>query len=136
MADKTYVSIKCDVKSIFDNAFKSAALEALKDAITTAVDGHGDFTTSAKSKVTIVLTSAVTSLTADDKEKPSSLEVKISIDGLLTGGTAAAFKASSAGSADGFNPKKVKEQVGELVDAVAASLMKSKVLPQMVKMIP
>lgn len=130
-----YVSIKGNIKEVFDAALKSAALTALNDSIRDAVDANKSFSTKKTDKVAIVLTASAT-VSADDKAKPTQLKTTIAIDGLLTGGTAQAFKASGNGSMDGLNAKKLERDVAELISSVVGDLMKSKVIPQMLKMTP
>jgi hypothetical protein len=130
-----YVSIKASVKEVFDTAHKAAALKALDDSIRAAVDANKSFTTKKPDKLSIVLTATV-AVSADDKAKPSKLKATLSIDGLLTGGTAQAFKATGNGAMDGLNPKKLELDVTDLVKSVVSDLMKNKVLPQMLKMAP
>jgi hypothetical protein len=130
-----YVSIKGSVKEVFDAAFKAAALKALCDNIRDAVDANKSFTTKKADKVAIVLTASV-AVSADDKDKPTKLKATVGIDGLLTGGTAQAFKASGNGAMDGLNPKKLEKDINELISSMVSDLMKNKVLPQMLKMTP
>jgi hypothetical protein len=130
-----YVSIKGSVKEVFDAAHKAAALKVLCDNIRDAVDANKSFTTKKADKIAIVLTANV-AVSADDKAKPTQLKATIGVDGLLTGGTAQAFKASGNGTMDGLNPKKLDQDVADLVNSVVSDLMKNKVLPQMLKMAP
>lgn len=130
-----YVSIKGNIKDVFDTALKSAALAALCDGIRDAVDADKNFSTKKAEKVAIVLTASA-SVSADDKAKPKQLKATIGIDGLLTGGAAQAFKASGNGTMDGLNVKKLDRDVASLIDSVVVDLMKSKVIPQMLKMTP
>ena len=130
-----YVTIKGNIKEVFDAALKSAALTALNDSIRDAVDAHKSFSTKKADKVAIVITASAT-VSADDKAKPTQLKATIGIDGLLTGGTAQAFKASGNGSMDGLNAKKLERDVADLISSVVSDLMKSKVIPQMLKMTP
>ena len=130
-----YVSIKGNIKDVFDTALKWAALASLCDGIRDAVDADKNFSTKKAEKVAIVLTASA-SVSADDKAKPTQLKVTIGIDGLLTGGAAQAFKASGNGTMDGLNVKKLDRDVASLIDSVVVDLMKSKVIPQMLKMTP
>src|SRR2546429_2305257 len=133
---KTYVSLKCEVKDAFDKTLKPALLKALSEAITTAVNANSNFTTTTKSKETFTLSGAVISLKADDNDNPTSLEVKVSIDGVFLGGTGQAFKAAGNGKMTGTSTKKVESDAADLVDSVVSDLMKTKVLPAMVNMLP
>lgn len=130
-----YVTIKGSIKEVFDAAFKAAALKILCDSIRDAVDANKKFSTTKAEKVAILLTASA-SVSADDKAKPTTLKATIAIDGLLTGGTAQAFKASGNGSMDGLNPKKLERDVADLISSIVGDLMKSKVIPQMLKMAP
>ena len=130
-----YVSIKCSIKDIFDAAFKSAAIAALGEAVREAVDADKNFSTQKTEKIAIALMASA-SVTADDKAKPSQLKASVNIDGVLTGGTGQAFKATGNGKMDGLNAKKLERDVADLIESVATDLMKSKVIPQMLKMKP
>lgn len=130
-----YVTIKATLKDIFDSGMKSAAGKAFESTITKAVQAEKDFDTKKADKTSIVL-SASCSVTADDPKAPKKIKAVVSVDGLLTGGAAQAFKASGNGSMDGLNPKKLEDDVTALIEAVAGDLMKDKVIPQMLKMKP
>jgi hypothetical protein len=130
-----YVTVKGTVKEVFDTALKAAALKILCAGIRDAVDANKNFSTQKADKVAIVLTASV-SVSADDNAKPTRLKAAIGIDGLLTGGTAQAFKASGNGTMDGLNAKKLDRDVADLINSVVADLMKNKVIPQMLKMAP
>jgi len=133
---KTYVSVKCEVKDAFDKTLKPALLKALGEAITTAVNTNSNFTTTTKSKEMFTVSGVVISLKADDNANPTSLEVKVSIDGVFLGGTGQAFKAAGNGKMTGTNAKKIDSDATDLVDSVVSDLMKGKVLPAMVNMLP
>lgn len=131
-----YVSIKGNIKDIFDSGLKSAALAALSDGIRDAVDAEKSFSTKKAEKTALVLTASA-SVAADDKAKPKQLKVTIGIDGVLTGTSAPhAFKASGNATMDGLNVKKLDREVATLIDSVLVELMKDKVIPQMLKMTP
>ena len=131
-----YVLIKSSIKDVFDAAYKAAALTALTDGIRDAVDADKNFSTKKEEKLTIALTASA-SVTADDKTAPKQLKASVSIDGVLTGsGTGQAFKASGNGGMSGLNAKKLERDVADLVDSIVSDVMKSKVLPQMLKMKP
>lgn len=130
-----YVSIKCSIKDVFDNALKGPALKALGSAVRSAVEANKAFDTKKVEKTAIVLTASA-SVAADDKAKPTELKANVSVDGVLTGGAAQAFKASGNGKLSGVNAKKIDRDVEALVESVAGDLMKDKVLPQMLKMKP
>ena len=124
-----YVSINCTIKDVFDTAVKSAALAALSDGIRDAVDADKNFSTKKAEKVTIVLTASA-SVSADDKAAPKQLKATIAIDGVLTGATPQAFKASGNGTMDGLNVKKLDRDVADLIDSIVVDLMKNKVIPR------
>jgi hypothetical protein len=130
-----YVSIKGSVKQIFDNALKPAALAALSDGIQDAVDADKNFNTKKTEKIAIVLT-ATASVDADDNAKPTQIKATITIDGVLTGTAPQAFKASGNGKMNGLNAKKLERDVSDLIESIVTDLMKSKVMPQMLKMKP
>jgi hypothetical protein len=129
-----YVSIKCSIKDVFDSALKSAALAALSGGIRDAVDADKSFNTKKAEKVAIVLT-ANASVSADDKAKPKQMKATIAIDGVLTGTSPQAFRATGNGTMNGLS-KKLDRDVADLIDSIVVDLMKDKVIPQMLKMMP
>ena len=130
-----YVSIKGTIKEIFDAALKTAALAALCDGIRDAVEADKSFDTKKTEKVAIALTASA-SVSADDKAAPKQVKAAITIDGVLTGGTGQAFKATGNGKMDGVNAKKLERDVADLIDSIVVDVMKNKVIPQMLKMKP
>lgn len=130
-----YVSIKCSVKDVFDNALKAPALKALGSAVRSAVEANKAFDTKKTEKTQIVLTASA-SVSADDNNKPTELKATVAVDGLLTGAAPQAFKASGNGKLTGVNARKIERDVEALVESVAADLMKDKVIAQMLKMKP
>lgn len=130
-----YVSIKCSVKDVFDNALKAPALKALGSAVRSAVEANKAFDTKKAEKTQIVLTASA-SVSADDNNKPTELKAAVAVDGLLTGAAPQAFKASGNGKLTGVNARKIERDVEALVESVAADLMKDKVIAQMLKMKP
>jgi hypothetical protein len=130
-----YVSIKGSIKEVFDSGLKSVALAALTDGIRDAVDAEKSFSTKKVEKTAVVLT-ANASVSADDKDSPKQLKVAVGIDGVYSGGTTQAFKASGNGKMDGVNVKRLERDVADLIDSVVSDLMKNKVIPQMLKLKP
>jgi hypothetical protein len=103
MADKLYVSVKCDAKDVFDSKLKSGLITAMTDNITDAINtkSGGKLTTKDKSDTGFVLTATLTSLKADDKAKPKKLEAKLGVSVMTIGSTAKAFNGNSSGAMDG-----------------------------------
>lgn len=130
------VSIKVTCKNIFSNDLKAPALKALEDAVYKAVDANSTFDTSKKGKVFIDLAASIDSLTANDKANPTELKLVVTINGTLLGGAASSFKATGNGAIDGVSAKRLDKDTKELIDSVVGDLMKSKVIPQMLKMKP
>jgi hypothetical protein len=134
MADSKYVTVKCDVKSLFDSGLKSDLLKAMEEPIYKALDGKsgGKLTTKKKSDDAFVLTATLASLDADDKKKPTKLNAKVSISVLAVGSTAKAFTGSAGGSVDGFGSR-VKPAATDLVGGVLEDMMQ-KVVKTMVSL--
>jgi hypothetical protein len=124
MADKSYVSVKCDVKDVFDNAVKPGVLKAMGATITDAINNKssGKLTTKDKSNEGFLLTATVTSLKADDKDKPTKLDAKVAISVMTIGSTAKAFNGSAGGSEDGVGSK-VQSAAEELVTGILDDFM-------------
>lgn len=130
------VAIKVTCKNIFSSDLKAPALKALEDAIYKAVDANSNFDTSKKGKVFIDLTATIDSLTANNKDNPTELKLVVTVNGTLLGGSASSFKATGNGGIDGVSVKRLDKDAKELIDAVVGDLMKTKVIPQMLKMKP
>ena len=124
MADPKYVTVKCDVKSLFDSGLKSDLLKAMEEPIQKAIDdkSNGKLTTKKKSDEGFVLSATLTALDADDKKKPTKLDAKVNISVLAVGSTAKAFTGSANGSTDGFGSR-VKPAATDLVVGVVESMM-------------
>ena len=124
MADKSYVSVKCDAKDIFDSKLKSGLIKAMTTCITNAINtkSGGKLTTKDKSDQGFILTAILTSLKADDKNKPTKLEAKLALSVMTIGSTAKAFNGTSGGSEDGVGPK-VQEAADDLVTSILDDFM-------------
>jgi hypothetical protein len=107
MADKAYVSVKCDAKDLFDGKLKAGLIKAMTKTVTDAIDkkSNGKLTTAGSGDEGFVLTATLASLKADDKEKPTKLDAKTTISVITVGSTAKAFNGSSGGSTDGFGSR-------------------------------
>jgi hypothetical protein len=124
MADKSYVSVKCDAKDVFNNALKSGLIKAMTTNITNAINNKsgGKLTTKDKSDQGFILTATLTSLKADDKDKPTKLDAKLALSVMTIGSTAKAFNGTSGGSADGVGPK-VQDAAEDLVNGLLDDFM-------------
>ena len=123
MADKTEVSAKCDVKSIFDKSMSNGVKDAMAKTIQTAINKTSDFKFVSKTSKGFMLTVTVQSLTK--KDKPEQLEVKITISGLYIGGTAQAFNASGGGKADGSDADTAEDLVSQVLDSMMKNVIKT-----------
>ena len=134
MADSKYVTVKCEVKSLFDSAFKSDVLKAMEEPIYMAIDAKsgGKLTTKQKAEDGFVLTATLSSLDADDKKKPTKLNAKVNVSVFAVGSTAKAFTGTAGGSAAGFGSR-VKPAATDLVGGVLEDMM-TKVVKAMVNL--
>jgi hypothetical protein len=119
MADKTEVSAKCIVKSIYDKAQTNAVQAAMGKSIQNAVNKSSGFKYVSKTNKGFMLTVTLVSLTKNDKNE---LEAKIAISGMYIGGTAKAFNASAGGKAQGVDPD---ELVGDVLDDMMGKVIKT-----------
>jgi hypothetical protein len=136
MANKTYVSVKSDVKDVFDKGLKPDLITAMTRTIETAINANGKLTTKDKAAKGFSVIATLVSLMPDDKDKPTSLEAKVSIGVTSFGGTLAGFNASGSATATGINPKKMAEEARLLTRDVVDDAMEKRVIPQLLKMIP
>lgn len=118
MTDKSYVSVKCDVKDVFDSKLKSGLIKAMTTNITNAINSKsgGKLTTKDKSDEGFILTATLTSLKADDKDKPTKLDAKLALTVMTIGSTAKAFNGTSGGSATGVGSKVQEAAEGLVTD--------------------
>jgi hypothetical protein len=136
MANKTPVSVKCVIKTIFDKSLSSVALKAMGNAIGKAIGGSSKLEVSTKSGTGFVLTATLV-LTRNDKSKPPEIDAQVSISVMASGtGAAKVINASQGGSADiGSNPDKLAARATELLGDVMEPLMK-KVVTAMESAVP
>ncbi len=126
MADKQCVSVKCEVKEIFDSGLKGAVLEAMTDTITSAINNKSSGKLIVKTSGDGFILTAGLVLKADDKDKPAKLDAKISLMVVSAGSTLKAFTGTANGSMDGPGPK---------IDAAAKDLITQILQPYMPKVI-
>jgi hypothetical protein len=124
MADKSHVSVKCDVKDLFDTKLKSGLIKAMTKNVTEAINNKsgGKLSTTAKSDEGFIVTATVTSLKADDKDKPTKLDVKFALIAIAVGSTTKGFNATTGGSKTGVGSK-VQEAAEDLVTNILDDLM-------------
>jgi hypothetical protein len=133
MANPVPVAVnKCDVKDIFDNKLKAAALKLVKSTIKTLVDGAKGLTYDEGNKQGWLLSVTVTSVDVDDANKPTTLEAKV-----LIGAVHSAFKgfnaSGSAKASGGINAKKMDQEVASIVQDAVKDTMTKRAIPQMLK---
>lgn len=129
MAAKTYVSVKCEAKDLYDSTLKADLLELMTDTISAAINDKsgGKLTTKAKSDEGFLLTASLT-LKADDKKKPTKLDGKLALSVLAIGSTAKAFNGSSSASADRFGSQAkgaAEDVVQGILDAFLPKVIKT-----------
>ncbi len=124
MANKANVSVKCDVKDVFDPKLKAGLLKVMSANITDAINNKsgGKLSTRDKSDKGFVLTASLTTLKADNKAKPAKLDAKLAISVMTVGTTAKAFNGSSGGMADGIGSN-VQSAAEDLVSGILDDFM-------------
>src|SRR5262249_4856595 len=131
MADDKCVAAKCIVKKIFDDKLEKAVLQQMKDTIEAAINKTKGLVFDKNCKDGWLLEATVVLLDVDDP--PTKMEIKVTIDGTSFGGSASSFKANGGAKASGVRPKKLEEDAKGLVNDVFDDLLKSKVIPQLLK---
>ena len=121
---KKYVKVKCDAKDLYDSSLKSSLVKMMTACVTNAIEkkSKGKLTTKIKSRDGFTLTATLAPLKADDKDKPTKLDAKVSIIVLGIGTKDRAFIGSKGGSLDGFGSK-VKRAAGELTITIMEAFM-------------
>ncbi len=102
MADKQFVSVKCEVKDVFDAKLKPGLLKAMTASVTDAINkSGGKFSTTEKSKEGFLLMCTLTSLKVDDEDAPKKMDAKLAFSVMAIGSTAKAFNGTTGGSLNG-----------------------------------
>src|SRR3954471_15283419 len=109
MANDKCVGLKSEVKKIFNKDLTNPVLDQIKETIKASVDGTKGLVFDEKCKNGWLLTGTVVLLDADDADNPTSLELKITIDGIGLGQTLKGFSAKSGGKLPGIRKKKLEE---------------------------
>jgi hypothetical protein len=127
------VAVNCEVKEIFDKAFKPAVLKQIKQTVQTLVDKN-------KSKGLIfdpnckngwLLKVSVVSLELDGT---TTMKASVSVNGSrLDGVTAGLIKASGNGKATSIRAKKLEEEAKQIVADVLGEVMIRDVIPVLLK---
>jgi len=133
MADDKCVALKCEVKKIFDKNLTKPVLQQVKDTIEAAVNKTKGLVFDKNCKDGWVLTATLVLLDVDDPAKPTSMEVKVQIDGMAFSQTASTLKATGNAKMSGVRPKKIEDDAKMLVNDVLDDLMKNKVIPALTK---
>jgi|SRR5215467_10834466 len=109
MANKTYVIVKCNV-DIFDSKLKSGVTDTVTDYVKDAIDNKSGGKLSAKEKNEkgFILTMTV-KVTADDKQKPRKIDVKVEVVVVAVGSTTKAFTGHAGAGKEGVGPNLQKE---------------------------
>jgi hypothetical protein len=135
MANQKCVGLKCEVKDIFDKKLTDPVLEQMEETIQALIDGSKakGLYYDKRCKDGWLLTAKVVKLEVDDPDNPTSMEVKVAIDGLPLHGTADAFNASGKRKVGGINAKKIEQEAKSIVHDALETLMNKQVLPHMTK---
>src|SRR6476646_2228451 len=109
MGNKTYVIVKCNIE-IFDSKLKSGVTDTIKDYVETAINdkSNGKLSTKEKNEKGFILTMTV-KVTADDKQKPRKIDVKVDVVVMAVGSTAKAFTGHAGAGKEGVGPNVEKE---------------------------
>jgi hypothetical protein len=135
MAKDKCVGLKCEVKKIFDKKLTDPVLEQMEETIQTLIDGSKakGLYYDKRCKDGWLLTAKVVTLEVDDPDNPTSLEVKVAINGVPLFGTADGFDASGSRKVGGINPKKMEAEAKDIVHGALEALVTKQVLPHMTK---
>ena len=114
MANKTYVIVKCNV-DIFDSKLKTGVTNTVTDYVKSAIDDKsgGKLSTKDKNEKGFILTLTV-KVTADDKQKPRKIDVKIDVVVMAVGSTTKAFTGHAGAGKEGVGPN-VEKEVEDLI---------------------
>ena len=129
------ISIKTSCDKISKALNKDAAKKALEASIKCALKA-AKLELDPKAKTGFDLDAKIVSLTADDDNKPTRIEVKLLIKCSYIGGETKLITLSNGAFTDGFNPNKPDEAAADVIDGVVAALLDkdSKGVKEMQKM--
>lgn len=135
MAQDKCVAIKCEVKDIFDKKLTEPVLEQMDKTIQTLIDGSKakGLYHDKRCKDGWLLTAKLVKLAVDDPDSPTSLEVRLAVDGVPLFGTANGFNASGKRKVSGISAKKILQEAKSVVHDALEDLMTKQVLPHMTK---
>jgi len=133
MADPRCVSISCDVKDIFDKKFKAAVLAKIKQTVTTLINKNNALEVKDNCKEGFFLEATVVSLKADDANKPTNLEAKVTVKVTRLGGAGQVFTAAGSAKAQGINAKKLEDEAKMITGDALEDALTKRAIPQMLK---
>jgi hypothetical protein len=145
MAKDICVGVDCKVqdKDLFDKDLKDLVIEQIKTTVEAQVNKNKSKGIYFKAQCPDgwQLTATVNSLTVDDPDDPTTMEVKIAIKGVPMHGTAEGFDANGKRKVSGISvkkagkkdPKKVEKEVRSIVGGTFEELLQDKVIPHMTK---
>jgi len=135
MAQDKCVALKCEVKDIFDTKLTNPVLEQMEKTIRSLIDGSKTkgLYFDKRCKDGWLLTAKVAKLGVDDPNNPTSLEVRVAIEGVPLFGTAKGFNASGKGKVSGINARKIEQEAKSIVNDTLDDLLTRQALPHMTK---
>jgi hypothetical protein len=130
------VAVNCEVKEIFDKAFKPAVLKQIKQTVQTLVDKNKSkgLSFEPNCKNGWLLKVSVVSLELDDPNKPTTMKASVSVNGSrLDGVSAGMIKASGNAKATSIRAKKLEDEAKQIVADVLGEVMTRDVIPVLLK---
>ena len=129
------LSIKTSCDKISKPLNKEAAKKALEASIKSALK-IAKLELDPNAKTGFGLEAKIVSLTADNEDKPTKIEVKLTIKCSYLGGVTKLITLSNSAFTDGFNPNKPDAAAADVIDGVVAALLDkdSKGVKEMLKM--
>jgi hypothetical protein len=132
MADPKCVAAQVEFKDIFNKDLKDPITKQVKDTIEPLVNKTDGLAYDKNCKDGWMLRVVVVSLEADDPKNPTSVKLKMTIDGVPADG-GKGFHADGKTNADQIRAKKLEKDINEVVAGVVTKMMTKDVLPTMVK---
>jgi hypothetical protein len=145
MAKDVCVGVDCKVqgKDLFDKELKDLVVAQIEATIEEQVNKNKKKGIYFKAQCADGwrLTATVNSLTVDDPDDPTTMEIKITLSGIPLHGTAEGFSANGKRKVSGIDvkkagkkdAKKVEREVKSIVAGTFEELLENKVLPHMTK---
>ena len=133
MANTMCVSLKCEVKKIFNKDLTKPVFKQIKDTIEPMINKTKGLVFDKNCKDGWELTATVVSLNADNPDNPTKLDASVSITGMSFDQSPRTINATGEGKVPDVRLKTLEADAKALVGGVFKDLMEKRVIPALTK---